>query len=422
MERFIGLLGVLLFVAVAVGLSTDRARIPWRTVLGGLLLQLLLAVLLLSVPPVIIALEWVAGGVSDIIGAADAGSAFVFGNLAEAKDPWGFVFAIRVLPVIVFFASLMAILYHWGLMQRLIWVLAWVLRRSLGVTGTEAMMVAANVFVGQTEAPLCVKPYIEKMTRSQLMVLMTGGFATIAGSVLVAYILLLAGDGPDAEATRTLFAKHLITASLMSAPAAFVLAKIMVPETEDPIDAGLSDAGERTTLNALDAAAGGASDGLRLALNVAAALIAFVALIKLLDTGLITAGHALLGEDVEVTVQSSLGLVFAPVAWTMGVPWAECRVFGGLLGEKIAATEFIAYLHLAEAANAETPLLSERSVTLATYALCGFANLPSIGIQIGGLTALAPSRRSDLAALGLRAMMAGAMASWMTACIAGLFV
>lgn len=429
MERFIGLLGVLVFLAVACAMSTDRKRISPRIVLGGLGLQFALAFLLIRFDPVVGVFEKVAQFVNGIISASYAGSAFIFGGLSDpGAGAWGFVFAFRVLPIIIFFASFMAVLYHWGIMQRLVAALAWLLRKTMGVTGAEAMSMAANVFVGQTEAPLCVKPFIPKMTQSQLMALMTGGFATIAGSVLAAYVGMLGGVE---EAQQVLFAKHLLTASLLSAPAAFVIAKIMVPETQEPPDESIPvEHEERSTRNVLDAAAAGATDGLKLALNVAAMLVAFVALLALVNWPLEAFGRwqpiadwrAAAGVG-DLSLELILGWLFMPVAWVMGVEWGDCGLFGTLLGQKLVVTEFIAYGSLADAIHADGgSLISPRTAQLAAFALCGFANFPSIAIQIGGLTAIAPSRRSDFASLGLKAMFAGAMASWMTACIAGLFI
>lgn len=430
MERAQGLIGIALLLGIGLLLSSSRRRVPWKLVGGGVVLQFALAGLLLALPPIVTAFEWVAGGINRVIGSADDGIRFVFGSLGDASGPWGFVFAFRVLPVIVFFASLMAVLYHLRVMQAVIGVLAWMLRRGLGVTGVEALAMAANVFVGQTEAPLCVKPYIAGMTRAQLMTLMTGGFATIAGSVLFAYVGMLGGDD---EAARVEFIKHLLTASLLSAPAAFVMARVMVPETESPgneesvLRSVAPPADEPPTRNVLDAAAAGASDGLRLALNVAAMLIAFVALLAVVDLPLAALGEWgpvrawLDARGVgDLGLQVILGWMLAPVAWALGVPWAEASVVGGLLGQKLIVTEFLAYASLRELIAAGPGAISHRSAVLATYALCGFANFPSIAIQIGGLSALAPERRSDLASLGIRAMVAGACASWMTACVAGV--
>jgi CNT family concentrative nucleoside transporter len=427
MEHPTGLIGIVVLLALASAISEDRRRFPLRLVVLGIGVQFVLAWLLLRFPPVVFWFSVLGHWVNAVIASADAGAAFLFGSLADPSGPAGFVFATRVLPVIIFFASLTAVLYHIGVMQRVVAGLAWLLRSTLGVTGTEALAMAANVFVGQTEAPLCVRPYIAGMTRSQLATLMVGGFATIAGSVFAAYVGMLGGEDP---ASRVEFVKHLITASVLSAPAAFVMAKIIVPETGTPLDEGLRAAPvERPTRNVLDAAAAGATDGLRLALNVAAMLVAFVALLAVVNMLLGALGrvglpaHALrsLGVD-ELSLEVLLGWLLAPLAWAMGVPWNECAFFGSLLGQKLVVTEFIAYGALAADIHATEPELSRRSALIAAYALCGFANFPSIAIQIGGLTALAPSRRSEFASLGLRAMTGGALASWMTACVAGVLL
>ncbi len=430
MQRLIGMLGVLALLGLALLLSRHRKRISPRIVLSGIGLQVVLGWLLLSFPPVVQAFDYLARGVNIVIGCADTGIEFVFGpRLMDPSGPWGFIFAVKVLPVIIFFSSLMGVRYHLGIMQRVVAGLAWVLRSVMGVTGTEALAMAANVFVGQTEAPLCVKPYVDKMTVSQLMALMVGGFATIAGSVLVAYVGILGGDDP---VQRELFIKHLLTASVMSAPAAFVIAKIMMPEVDTPLDERkFLHEQKHETQNVLDAAARGATDGLKLALNVAAMLIAFVALLALLnwpigalgDIGRIAAWRQ--AHDIpSFSLEYFLGWLFTPLAWLMGVEAADCQPFGSLMGLKIIATEFIAYQSLSNmmvdpAGQAE---MSVRSIQIAAYALCGFANLPSIAIQIGGLTGIAPSRRRDFARLGLRAMIGGALASWMTASIAGIFL
>jgi concentrative nucleoside transporter, CNT family len=433
MQQFQGLIGVAVLLSLAWLLSSARRRVSWRTVLAGVALQFIIAFAVLRFGPVVAAFDALAAVVTRVIGFADEGTRFLFGNLADPGGPWGFVFAVRVLPVIVFFASLMTVLYHLGIMQRVVAAVAWILRRSLGITGAEALSAAANIFVGQTEAPLTVKPYIAGMTRSQLMAVMTGGFATIAGSVMAAYIGLL-GDAygtivgsPDQG--RELFAKHLLTASIMSAPAGLVFAKLMLPETESPrpetLDALIND--ERTTRNVVDAAAAGASDGLRLALNVAAMLVAFVALLAMVNWplaalsswGPVAQWRASMGLP-ELSLQNLLGGALAPIAWTMGVPWRDCGPFGSLLGTQVIATEFVAYLNLTQQIRDQT--ISPRSAQIATYALCGFANVASIGIQIGGLSALAPERRSDLASLAPRAMLAGALACWCTGAIASVFI
>ncbi|MCC6319911.1 MAG: NupC/NupG family nucleoside CNT transporter [Phycisphaerales bacterium] len=431
MANLSGLLGVAILLLLAVGLSTDRRRINWRLVAAGVGVQAVLALVLLTPQsPVRDLFEMFAAVVNRIISFAGEGTRFIFGSLADASGdaahPWGFVFAVQVLPVIVFFASLMGVLYHIGLMQRVVAAVAWVLRRTLGVTGVEALSASANIFLGQTEAPLCVRPYIAGMTRSQIMAIMTGGFATIAGSVLAAYVGILGGAD---EESRVRFAMHLMCASVMSAPAGLVMAKIMLPETGAPRDESMSSLGseERTTRNVLDAAAAGATDGLRLALNVAAMLVAFVALLAMLNYPLAAiSGWGAIASWREannipvLSFQYLLGVLFKPLVWTFGVPWGDCGFFGSLLGQQLIATEFVAYASLGRAI--ESGEISPRAAQMATYALCGFANFPSIAIQIGGLSALAPERRSDFASIGLRAMTAGALACWMTACIAGLFI
>ena len=422
-----GLLGILVMIMLALAMSSNRWAFPWRLVAGGVLLQFAMALVLFRVPLVVGVFDLVAAFVAKVIAFADKGTEFVFGSLAD-KDAHGFIFAIHALPVIIYFAALMAVLYHLGIMQRLVAALAWLLRGTLGVTGTEALVVAANVFVGQTEAPLCVRPLIAKMTRSQLMTLMVGGFATIAGSVLAFYVSLLAGSDITSPESRV-FIKHLLTASVLSAPAAFVIAKILEPETETPVDEGLRSFDTERATNVLDAAARGTTDGLRLALNVGAMLIAFVALLWLVNWPLEALGNwgpiAQWRADngvPEFSLQLILGTIFRPLAWTMGVSWADSSFVGTLLGEKLIVTELYAYISLGEAVNSDTPPISPRSAQIAAYALCGFANFPSIAIQIGGLSALAPQRREDFASLGLRAMLGGALASWMTASVASLFI
>lgn len=416
MDRFTGLLGMALLLAFAVLLSQDRRRIAWRVVIGGVLLQASLALIMLRVPGATDAFDAIARVLAAVISCADAGIVFIFGEkLADPAGPWGFVFAVKVLPIIIFFASLMAVLYHVGFMPLVVRGLAWALQRTLGVSATEALAAAANIFLGQTEAPLCVRPYLATMTRSQLMAVMTGGFATIAGSVMGAFVVMLGGDDPEA---RVLFAKHLLTASVMSAPAGFVMAKVLLPETEPISDAHAVYRHEQTASNALDAAARGASDGARLALNVAVMLVAFVSLIALANLALGWFGG--LVRVPQLSLETILGVLLGPVAWALGVPHADAAFVGSLMGKQVTVTEFVAYTSLADALRAGT--VSPVAAQMATYALCGFANLPSIAIQIGGLSALAPSRRDEFVSLAPRAMVGGAMACWMTAAIAGIVI
>lgn len=446
MSQLTGLLGVCMLIGLAFAVSSHRRSVSWRLVVAGVLLQAALAFLLLRFPPIAAGFQWLAKGVTQVISFADAGIIFIFGDkLIDASGPWGFIFAVKVLPLIIFFAALMSVLYHLGVMQRVVALVAWLLRRTLGITGAEALSAAANIFVGQTEAPLTVKPYIATMTRSQLMAVMVGGFATIAGSVMAAYIVMLGdafgqltvatngltGDAAAAALAdgRTNFAIHIMTASVMSAPAGLVMAKIMLPETQTPRPESVTAllGGEKPTANVVDAAALGATDGLKLALNVAAMLIAFVALLALINWPLaalsdlpsVAAWRAAHGLP-PFTLQTLLGWVLTPLAWLMGAPWADAPDLGALLGTQIIATEFVAYLDLA--ASLKDGRISPRTAAIATYCLCGFANIASIGIQIGGLSAMAPERRSDLAALAPRAMLAGALACWMTGAIASVFL
>lgn len=412
MERIISALGLVVLVGIAWLLSTNRRRVDWRLVGVGLGLQLIFAAIVHLFPPGRMFFEWIRDGVTTLLEFTFDGSRFLFGDLMEPGGPVGFVFAFRVLPTIVFFSALMGVLYHLGIMQRVVTVMAKAMTRTMGVSGSESLSVAANVFIGQTEAPLVVRPYIGRMTRSELMVLMTGGMATIAGGVLAGYIAF----GVDAG--------HLLAASVMSAPAALVMAKILVPETEESLTRGkVQIADERTTSNVIDAAADGASQGLQLALNVGAMLLAFISLIALINAGLAalsswigTAGLA----GWPASLQDIFGYLFWPIAWVMGVPAQDCFAFAGLLGEKIAINEFVAYASLAEAAR--DGVIGERATIIGTYALCGFANFSSIAIQIGGIGALAPERRHELSRFGLRAMVGGALASWMTAAVAGIML
>ncbi len=429
MHQYTGILGVAAILALGWALSSDRRAIRARTVVVGVALQFAIAFLFLRFPPVAAAFTAFAAGVTKVISFADEGTRFIFGNAADASGAWGFIFAVKVLPIIVFFASLMGVLYHLGVMQRVVAALAAALRSALGISGAEALSGAANIFLGQTEAPLTVKPFIAGMTRSQLMCVMVGGFATIAGSVMAAYIVMVGGDDP---AARIEVARHFMTASVMSAPAGIVMAKLMLPEGDTVPSESIESlrSAPRTTANVMDAAAEGATDGLRLALNVAAMLVAFVSLIALINWPLAAFGNlelswlpvaswrAALGLP-ELTFQNILGLVVRPLAWLLG-GGDESRQLASLMGTQVIATEFVAYADLAQQVKAGS--ISGRTQAIATYALCGFANLPSIAIQIGGLSAMAPSRRADIARIAPRAMLAGALACWMTGAVAGLFL
>ena len=389
--------------AIAYACSWDRKRFPWRIVLGGMGMQLLMGLVILRTSIGKTVMTKVSGTVTAFLDLSDAGSAAIFGD--SFRDHF---FAFKVLPTIIFFSSFIAVLYYIGVIQLVVKLFAKVMMRLLGTSGAESLSTAANIFVGQTEAPLLIRPYVGAMTRSELMAVMTGGFATVAGGVLAAYI----GMGMSAG--------HLIAASVMSAPAALVMAKIMLPEREVSQTAGeVKMEVKLPWVNVIDAAAQGAGDGLKLALNVGAMLLAFLGLIAVIDWGLAPIGQ-LIGID-SLSLNMILGVLFAPLAWVMGVPWSEATTVGSLLGIKTAANEFIAYAELGQMLD-DGVQLSERSVVIATYALCGFANFSSIAIQIGGIGTIAPERKGELAKLGIRAMIAGSLACFQTATIAGLLL
>ncbi|NBD95583.1 MAG: NupC/NupG family nucleoside CNT transporter [Gammaproteobacteria bacterium] len=417
-QDILGLAGIAVLLGIAWALSSARRQIAWQTVLVGVVLQLLLAILVLWVPLGKMIFDQLGQLFVTLIGYTSAGAEFIFGPLADA-DEFGFIFAFQVLPTIIFFASLMACLYHLGIMQKLVEVMAWVMTRFMKVSGSESLATAANVFVGQTEAPLVVRPFISGMTRSELFALMTGGMSTIAGGVLAAYVMLLGGSDP---AQQAFYAKHLISASIMAAPAALVVAKLLLPETQESETAGtVRTAIDRPHTNLIEAAAGGAGDGLKLALNVGAMLLAFLALIALVNgplgwLGEVTGLQGLVGQPIDLALL--LGWVCAPLAMLAGVPMDEAVQVGGLIGQKIVANEFVAYVALTEMQGE----LSERSTLIATYALCGFANFASIAIQIGGIGGISPSRRADLAQLGLKAVLGGTLVSLLNASWAGILV
>ncbi|PEN14195.1 NupC/NupG family nucleoside CNT transporter [Longibacter salinarum] len=419
-----GLIGLAVFIGIAAAFSSNRKAIDWKLVLSGVGLQVVFALLVLKTGPGELLFDAIATGFRDLLSFTYEGTKFIFGELGNPQ--MGNNFAFQVLPTIIFFASLMSVLYFLGIVQPLVKGMGWLMQKTLGISGAESLSAAANVFIGQTEAPLVVEPYVEKMTRSELMTLMSGGMATIAGGVLAAYISFLGGE---TEAEQVLFAKHLLSASIMSAPAAIVTAKILVPETEEPETRGATDMNvEKEDDNVIEAAATGAGEGLKLALNVGAMLLAFIALIAVINWvlggfGNITGLNEMIanasgGRFEGLTLEAVFGFIFAPLAWAMGVEAADILSFGTLLGEKVAVNEFVAYASLQDLKD----VMSRRSVIIGTYALCGFANFSSIAIQIGGIGGIAPSRRSEIAALGLRAVLGGALASWMTATIAGVLV
>ncbi len=402
-----GLVGIAAILGAAVLLSTDRSRIRYPILAWGLGLQVTLAVLILKTP-VGGVFTWFGLGFNQTMHYAERGSSLVFGELGSSQGPQGVVLAFQVLPLIIFIASLFAVLYHLGAMQRLVGAMAWGMQRTLGVSGAEALNVAANVFMGQNEAPLTIRPYLDKLTRSELMTVMTGGMATISGALMVAYSKI--ADVP---------VEHLLTAVVMTAPAAIMLAKVLAPETDRPETLGAipEQAGERDA-NVIDAAARGAGEGLHLALVVGAMLVAFVGLIALLN-GVLGALKDWMGLAwFPGSLETVLGWVFAPVAFLLGVAWEDALAVGNLLGTRMALNEFLAYIELGKLQSQLQP----HSATIASYALCGFANLGSIGVQVGGIGSLIPERRSELARLGLRAMFAGTLANFLTAAIAGLLI
>jgi len=411
-----GLFGLAVLLSLAWALSMERRAVDWKLVAGGVGLQLAFAILVILVPGGRAVFEFLSSAFVKVVGFAMVGAEFIFNDLASPQK-FGFVFAFQVLPTIIFFAALMGVLYHLGVMQKIVQGMAWVMQKVLNVSGSESLAVAANVFVGQTEAPLVVRPYIARMTESELFTMMIGGMATIAGAVLAAYIALLGGPDPEAQ---LFYARHLLAASVMAAPATIVIAKILRPETGESLTKGTVKLHvEKTAGNTIEAAANGAADGLRLALNVGAMLLAFIALIAMLDwplgwLGSVTGLEAWLGQPLSLKL--ILGYLLAPLAWVIGVPSQDVVVVGGLIGEKIIANEFLAYSSL----NQIKDTLDAQSVLISTYALCGFANFSSIAIQIGGIGGLAPDRRGDIARLGLRAVFGGTLATMMTATIAGV--
>ena len=430
-DRLRSVVGLFVLGGIAWALSTNRSAIQWRLIGWGVALQILFALFILKTAIGESIFDVAGGLVVGLLGFTLNGAEFVFGNLVYDTVPVGIIgqggfaaipdqaartgaaFAFFVLPTIIFFSALMTVLYHLGIMQVIVRGFAFVMQRTMGTSGAETLSAAGNVFVGQTEAPLLIKPFIAKMTQSELMALMTGGFATVAGGVLAAYVGMLVTYFPD-------IAGHMIAASVMSAPAALVVAKLMVPETEESETSGSLDiVVETPDVNVIDAAARGAAEGLHLALNVGAMLLAFVALIYMCN-GMLGWAGSLVGLT-DLTLEKILGLVLAPLAWLMGVPWADASTVASLLGVKTVLNEFIAYLQLAGTLSGDHSL-QPRSIIIATYALSGFANFGSIAVQIGGIGGIAPERRHDLSRLGIRAMVGGSLAAFMTATVAGMIL
>ncbi|UCF41486.1 MAG: NupC/NupG family nucleoside CNT transporter [Gemmatimonadota bacterium] len=435
LARLVGIVGIATMILIAWLLSKDRRRVNWRLVGSGVALQVAFGVLVLKTGVGRAMFRAANAAFIKLLGFTEEGARFIFGNLVKNNVPVGPVtgapadmapiqsgemwantgsyFAFSVLPTIIFFSSLMAVLYYLGVMQRIVQGIAWVMQRSMGTSGAETLSVAGNIFVGQTEAPLLIRPFVGKMTYSELDTVMVGGFATIAGGVMAAYVAMLSPYFSD-------IAGHLLTASVMNAPAALYISKLLVPEVEQPVTRGkLKVTVAKEEANVIDAAAGGAAQGLKLAFNVAAMLLAFVALIAMINY--LVGGLAGLVGIEGLTLERIFGWVLAPLALVMGAPWADAGTIGALVGVKVVLTEFIAYLQLAGTMGVDGAI-SPKGAVIATYALLGFANFPSIAIQIGGIGGIAPERRGDLSRLGLKAMLGGNLAAFTSASLAGMLV
>ena len=417
-----GLFGLAVLIGITWLFSNNKRAVDWKLVATGITLQIAFAALVILVPGGRDVFDALGHGFVKVLSFVNEGSGFIFGALMDTKN-YGFIFAFQVLPTIIFFSALMGVMYHLNIMQGIVRVMAWSITKVMRVSGAETTSVCASVFIGQTEAPLTVRPYIAKMTQSELLTMMIGGMAHIAGGVLAAYVGMLGGGDP---AQQAFYAKHLLAASIMAAPATLVVAKLLIPETGTPLTRGtVKMEVEKTSSNIIDAAAAGAGDGLKLALNIGAMLLAFIALIALLNAPLtwigdVTGLAAAIGKPTNLS--TIFGYVLAPIAWVIGTPWADATTVGSLIGQKVVINEFVAYTELSQIVNGQIAgvSLSEEGRLIATYALCGFANFSSIAIQIGGIGGLAPERRHDLAKFGLRAVLGGTIATFMTATIAGV--
>jgi CNT family concentrative nucleoside transporter len=432
MDYLRGLLGIAILLGIAFLLSGNKKKIDWKLVATGILLQVIIAVCVLQVPFIRSMFDYLGAGVVRFLGFALNGAQFLFGDLAKnslavkANHNLGFLFAFQALPTVIFFSAVTSGLYYLGVLQKIVYAFAWVMAKSMRLSGAESLSAAGNIFLGQTEAPLLVRPFISKMTSSELHCLMTGGMATIAGSVMGAYITFLGGTDP---AQLAKFATYLLCASIMNAPAAIVMSKIFLPETEpEKIDRNLTVNKESIGVNIVDALASGAADGLKLALNIGAMLLAFIAIIAALNWILMEGIGSWTGlnEWVRLSTDNTFsgfsleyifGQVFRVIAFAMGVSWSETLQVGSLLGQKMVINEFIAYSSLADMKSGG--MLSEKSIIISTYALCGFANFSSIAIQIGGIGTMAPERQRDLSRLGIKALLAASLATMMSGTIAG---
>lgn len=422
-----GTLGIISLLLIAILFSSNRRAINWKTVGLGLLFQLTIAIGVLKVPFVQVIFEGVGKVFVEILDYTKAGSEFLFGEMLN-PETYGFIFAFQVLPTILFFSALTSVLFYLGIIQKIVAGLAWLLSRTLHISGAESLSVAGNIFLGQTEAPLMIKAYLDKMTKSEILLVMIGGMATVAGAVLAAYIGFLGGDDP---VLRLEFAKHLLAASVMAAPGAIVVSKILYPETEE-INNTVDVSMDKIGANVLDAIANGTSEGLRLAVNVGAMLLVFVAFIAMINGILIWVGDittintwvAANSAYENLSLESILGTIFSPLMWLIGVATEDTSLMGQLLGIKLAASEFIGYIQLSELKDATSGLhfSYEKSIIMATYMLCGFANFASIGIQIGGIGSLAPGQRKTLSKFGMKALLGGSIASLISATIAGMII
>ncbi len=422
-----GVLGMIVLLFVAYIFSSNRKAVNWKTIGIGLGAQLLLAIGVLRIEFVQKAFEFVGGLFVLVLDFTRSGSEFLLGGLMNVES-FGFIFLFQVLPTIIFFSALTSVLFYLGIIQIVVKGMAWVLTKLMGISGAESLSVAGNIFLGQTEAPLMIKAYLEKMTRSEILLVMIGGMATVAGGVLAAYIGFLGGDDP---VLRLQFAKHLLAASVMAAPGAIVISKLLYPQQEE-VNTNVEVSSEKIGSNILDAIANGTTEGLKLAANVGAMLLVFIAFIAMINHGLgvigeITSLNTFLTENTpydKFSLESILGIVFSPLMWLIGVAKEDMMLMGQLLGIKLAASEFVGYIQLAELKNPASAisLTYEKSVIMATYMLCGFANFASIGIQIGGIGSLAPGQRKTLSAFGLKALLGGSIASLLSATIAGMII
>ncbi len=423
-----GLLGMVTLIFIAFLFSSNRRAINWKTVGIGLAFQLLIAIGVLRVGFVKTIFEWIGGLFVSVLDFTRAGSKFLFEGLVMDMDTFGFIFAFQVLPTIIFFSALTSVLFYLGIIQKVVKGMAWLLTKTLKISGAESLSVAGNIFLGQTEAPLLIKAYLEKMNKSEILLVMIGGMATVAGAVLAAYIGFLGGDDP---ALRLMYAKHLLAASVMAAPGAIVISKILFPQTEE-VNTDVSVSQEKIGANLLDAIANGTTEGLRLAVNVGAMLLVFVAFIAMINgilgwVGDVTTLNNWMAANTpyqNFSLEAILGTVFAPLMWLIGVAKEDMMMMGQLLGIKLAASEFVGYIQLADLKNVAnaTHLSYEKSIIMATYMLCGFANFASIGIQIGGIGSLAPGQRKQLSKFGMKALIGGSIASLISATIAGMII